>query len=242
MGFTDANAAKQIDWEKQFDAQLKASNQDEWMKFLTSHPHHVGSPQDKANAEYMANLFKQWGYQTEIASYYVLFPTPKTRLLELLGSKPYKAKLEEPALAADKTSRTKSRTTTTLQCLFSGWRCNCRIGFCEPWVPADYEELERMGIDVKGKIVIAKYGGSWRGIKPKVAAEHGAIGCIIYSDPADDGYGQGDSYPEGGYRPKDGVQRGSVMDMPVYPGDPLTPDIGATKDANDWIEKMQLLL
>jgi len=102
MGFTDSNARKELDWEKQFDEQLKASNQDEWMKFLTSHPHHVGSPQDKINAEYIANLYKQWGYQTEIASYYVLFPTPKTRSLELLGSKPFKAKLEEPALAADK--------------------------------------------------------------------------------------------------------------------------------------------
>ena len=100
MGFTDANAAKQMDWEKQFDAQLNAKNLDTWMQFLTSHPHHVGSPQDKANAEYMANLFKPWGYQTEIASYYVLFPTPKYRLLELTGSKPYKAKLEESALKA----------------------------------------------------------------------------------------------------------------------------------------------
>ena len=88
-----------------------------------------------------------------------------------------------------------------------------------------------MGIDVKGKIVIAKYGGSWRGIKPKVAYEHGAVGCLIYSDPLDDGYAQGDVYPEGAFRPKDGVQRGSVMDMPVYPGDPLTPGVGATKDA-----------
>src|SRR6266550_1293504 len=108
MGFTDANATKQLDWEKQFDAQLNAKNQDEWMQFLTSHPHHVGSPQDKANAEYMANLFKQWGYQTEIASYYVLFPTPKFRSLELLGSKPFKAKLEESTLAADKTSGQKA--------------------------------------------------------------------------------------------------------------------------------------
>jgi N-acetylated-alpha-linked acidic dipeptidase len=103
--------------------------------------------------------------------------------------------------------------------------------FVNRGIPADYEELERMGVDVKGKIVIAKYGGSWRGIKPKVATEHGAIGCIIYSDPEDDGYVQGDVYPEGAFRPKDGVQRGSVMDMPVYPGDPLTPGVGATKDA-----------
>ena len=231
MGFTEANAAKQIDWEKKFDAQLKASNQDEYMRFLTSHPHHVGSPQDKANAEYMANLFTQWGYQTEIASYYVLFPTPKLRLLELTGANPYKAKLEEPSLAADKTSAQKSEQLPPYNAYSADGDVTAELVFVNRGVPADYEELARRGIDVKGKIVIAKYGGSWRGIKPKVAAEHGAIGCIIYSDPEDDGYAIGDTYPEGGFRPKNGVQRGSVMDMPVYPGDPLTPDVGATKDA-----------
>ena len=231
MGFTDANAAKQLDWEKQFDAQLNAQNQDTWMKFLTSNPHHVGSAKDKANAEYMANLFKQWGFDTQIATYYVLFPTPKTRVLELLGSKPYKAKLEEPALLEDKTSGQKAEQLPTYNAYSADGDVTAELVFVNRGIPADYEELERMGIDVKGKIVIAKYGGSWRGIKPKVAAEHGAIGCIIYSDPEDDGYAAGDTYPEGPFRRKDGVQRGSVMDMPVYPGDPLTPDVGATKDA-----------
>lgn len=231
MGFTDADAAKQVDWEKQFDALLKASNQDEWMKFLSSHPHHVGSPQDKANAEYMANLFRSWGYQTEIVSYWPLFPTPKTRVLELLGSKPYKAKLEEPTLAADKTSGQKAEQLPTYNAYSADGDVTAELVFVNHGIPADYEELEKMGVDVKGKIVIAKYGGSWRGIKPKVAYEHGAIGCIIYSDPEDDGYAQGDVYPEGAFRPKDGVQRGSVMDMPVYPGDPLTPDYAATKEA-----------
>jgi len=231
MGFTEANAAKQIEWEKQFDAQLSAQNQDTWMKFLTSNPHHVGSAKDKVNAEYMANLFKQWGYQTEIATYYVLFPTPKTRVLELLGSKPYKAKLEEPSIPEDKTSGQKAEQLPTYNAYSADGDVTAELVFVNRGIPADYEELERMGVDVKGKIVIAKYGGSWRGIKPKVAAEHGAIGCIIYSDPEDDGYVAGDTYPEGPFRRKDGVQRGSVMDMPVYPGDPLTPDIGATKDA-----------
>lgn len=231
MGFTDADASKQVSWEKQFDAQLDAKNLDTWMKFLSSHPHHVGSPQDKANAEYMANLFKQWGYQTEIDTYYVLFPTPKTRVLELLGSKPYKAKLEESTIPEDKTSGQKSEQLPGYNAYSADGDVTAELVFVNRGVPADYEELERMGVDVKGKIVIAKYGGSWRGIKPKVAYEHGAIGCIIYSDPADDGYVQGDVYPEGPFRPKDGIQRGSVMDMPVYPGDPLTPGIGATKDA-----------
>ena len=231
MGFTDSGATTQLAWEKQFDAQLSAANMDTWMQFLTSHPHHVGSPHDKANAEYMANLFKQWGYQTEILTYYPLFPTPKTRVLELLGSKPYKAKLEEPALKEDKTSGQKAEQLPTYNAYSADGNVTAELVFVNRGIPADYEELERMGIDVKGKIVIAKYGGSWRGIKPKVAAEHGAVGCIIYSDPEDDGYARGDVYPQGPFRRNDGVQRGSVMDMPVYPGDPLTPNVGATKEA-----------
>ena len=231
MGFTDTNAANQIDWEKQFDALLSTKNVDIWMQFLSSHPHHVGSPQDKANAEYIANLFKQWGYQTEIASYYVLFPTPKTRLLELIGNKPFKARLEEPTLKEDKTSGQKTEQLPSYNAYSADGDVTEELVFVNYGIPSDYDELERMGIDVKGKIVIAKYGGSWRGIKPKVAYEHGAVGCIIYSDPEEDGYTQGDVYPEGSFRPKAGVQRGSVMDMPVYPGDPLTPGVGATKDA-----------
>lgn len=231
MGFTDADAAKQLDWEKQYDAQISAAKQDEYMKFLSSHPHHVGSPQDKANAEYIANLFRSWGYQTEIASYYPLFPTPKTRVLEIVGDKNYKPKLQEPAIPEDKTSGQISEQLPTYNAYSADGDVTAELVFVNRGVPADYDELARMGVDVKGKIVIAKYGGSWRGIKPKVAYEHGAIGCIIYSDPADDGYGAGDTYPKGAFRSKDGVQRGSVMDMPVYPGDPLTPDVGATKDA-----------
>ena len=231
MGFTTPNAEKQADWERQFDAQLNPQNLDTWMQFLTSHPHHVGSPHDKANADYMLNLFKSWGYDAKIETYNVLFPTPKTRVLELLGAKPYKAKLEESTLAEDKTSGQKSEQLPTYNAFSADGDVTAELIFVNRGIPADYEELEKMGIDVKGKIVIAKYGGSWRGIKPKVAAEHGAIGCIIYSDPADDGYAQGDVYPVGPFRPKDGVQRGSVMDMPVYPGDPLTPNVGATANA-----------
>jgi len=185
-GFTDTNAGKQRDWEKQFDAQLNPGDQAIWMKFLAARPHHVGSLQDKLNAEYLADLFKSWGYQTEIVSYYVLFPTPKTRVLELLGSKPYKAKLEEPGLKEDKTSGQKSEQLPTYNAYSADGEVTAGLVFVNRGIPADYEELERMGVDVKGKIVIAKYGGSWRGIKPKVAAEHGAVGCLIYSDPEDD--------------------------------------------------------
>jgi N-acetylated-alpha-linked acidic dipeptidase len=209
IGFSDANAAKQINWETQFDAALDPKSQDTWMQYLTSHPHHVGSIQDKLNAEYMANLFKSWGYQTELA----------------------KAKLQESTLKEDRTSGQKSEQLPTYNAYSADGDVTAELVFVNRGIPADYEMLERMGVSVKGKIVIAKYGGSWRGIKPKVAAENGAIGCIIYSDPADDGYSQGDVYPQGPFRPKDGVQRGSVMDMPVYPGDPLTPGIGSIEGA-----------
>ncbi|HSU28802.1 MAG TPA: hypothetical protein VLJ68_10495, partial [Chitinophagaceae bacterium] len=171
MGFNETNAPKETDWEKQFDAQIKSSNMDEWMRFLSSHPHHVGSPQDKANAEYMLNLFKQWGYQAEIATYYVLFPTPKTRMLELLGAKPYKAKLDEGILKEDKTTGQKTEQLPSYNAYSADGDITAELVFVNRGIPADYDELERMGVDVKGKIVIAKYGGSWRGIKPKVAAE-----------------------------------------------------------------------
>ncbi len=231
MGFTDSRAGQQLGWEKQYDAQLSPANLDTWMKQLSARPHHIGSPGGKANAEYMAGLFRQWGYKVEITNYSVLFPTPKTRVLELLGAKPYKAKLEEPALAADRTSGQRFEQLPSYNAYSADGDVTAELVFVNRGIPADYEELERMGISVKGKIVIAKYGGSWRGIKPKVAYEHGAVGCLIYSDPADDGYVQGDTYPDGPFRPKEGAQRGSVMDMPVYPGDPLTPGIGATRDA-----------
>jgi len=232
MGFKEVNSAKQLYWEKQFDARLSAQNMDSWMHFLTSHPHHVGSPQDKANAEYMAGLFRQWGYQTSVETYEVLFPTPKIRLLELQGKNSFKAKLEEPSLKEDKTSGQRSEQLPSYNAYSSDGDVTAGLVFVNRGVVEDYEELEKMGIDVRGKIVIAKYGGSWRGIKPKLAYQHGAVGCIIYSDPQDDGYARGDVYPVGAFRPKEGVQRGSVMDMPVYPGDPLTPGIGATKNAS----------
>jgi N-acetylated-alpha-linked acidic dipeptidase len=231
MGFKDSAATRQLLLEHQFDASLRNADLDSNMKFLSSRPHHVGSEKGKINAEYIAALFRQAGFETSIETYQVLFPTPKNRLLELLSAKPFKAKLEEPAIAEDHTSNQKTEQLPTYNAYSADGDVTAELGFVNRGVPADYEELERMGIDVKGKIVIAKYGGSWRGIKPKVAAEHGAIGCIIYSDPADDGYTRGDVYPAGPFKNKDGAQRGSVMDMPVYPGDPLTPGIGATASA-----------
>ena len=230
-GFTKEGADAQFKMEQQFDSQVNAQNLDQWLKFLTSHPHHVSSPQGKANAEFMRDKFRNWGYEAEIVSYKILFPFPKTRLLEMTGPVKFTAKLAEPALKEDGTSSQISEQLPVYNAWSPDGDVTGELVYVNYGIPDDYEQLERIGIDVKGKIVIAKYGGSWRGIKPKVAQEHGAIGCLIYSDPQEDGYSQGDVYPKGPYRPKDGAQRGSVMDMPVYPGDPLTPGVGATEDA-----------
>jgi N-acetylated-alpha-linked acidic dipeptidase len=231
LGFDRDGAERQRTLEKQFDSLLRRDNLREWMKRLSAWPHHVGSPYGKDNAEFIAGLFRSWGYQTEIERFDVLFPTPKTRLLEMTSPEKFRAKLDEPALKEDATSGQKSEQLPTYNAYSIDGDVTGQLVYVNYGVPQDYEELERRGIDVKGRIVLARYGGSWRGIKPKVAAEHGAIGCIIYSDPRDDGYYSGDVYPKGAWRNEDGAQRGSVVDMPVYPGDPLTPGIGAIPNA-----------
>lgn len=230
-GYSSQAATTEVALEEQFDALLNPRNLDTWMKRLAARPHHLGSPYGKQNAEYMRDLFKSWGYDAEIETYKVLFPTPKVRVLELVAPTRFRAALAEPALKEDATSGQLKEQLPTYNAWSADGDVTGELVFVNYGVPADYEELERMGIDVKGKIVIAKYGGSWRGIKPKVAQEHGAIGCLIYSDPMEDGYFQGEVYPAGSYRGKHGVQRGAVMDLPVRPGDPITPGVGATADA-----------
>jgi N-acetylated-alpha-linked acidic dipeptidase len=201
------------------------------MKRMSAQPHHLGSKYDKENAKFMEDRFKSWGYKTEIAEFEVLFPTPKTRIVEMTGPEKFTLKLNEPALKEDATSSQQKDQLPTYNAYSIDGDVKGPLVYVNYGTPADYEELERRGIDVKGKIVISRYGGSWRGIKPKVAAEHGAIGCLIYSDPKNDGFYQGDTYPKGPWRSENGVQRGSVMDMPLHPGDPLTKGIGATKSA-----------
>jgi N-acetylated-alpha-linked acidic dipeptidase len=202
----------------------------EYMKHLSAEPHHVGSDYDKQNAEFIRDKFKSWGLDAKIEEFDVLFPTPKERILEMIEPARFRAVLKEPTVAEDEDSSDENQLPTYNAYSGDG-DVTGQLVYVNYGVPADYDELQKMGVDVKGKIVIARYGASWRGIKPKVAYEHGAIGCIIYSDPKDDGYYQGDVYPLGPYRPEQGVQRGSVMDMPIHPGDPLTPGIGAVKSA-----------
>jgi N-acetylated-alpha-linked acidic dipeptidase len=231
LGFEESHAADQRKIETQFDSYLKAENLREWMKRLSARPHHVGSPYDKENAEFLASLFQSWGYDTQIEQFKVLFPTPKTRVLEMLAPEPYKAGLAEPTVEGDSTSSQHDEQLPTYNAYSTDGDVTGELVYVNYGVPKDYEELKLRGIDVKGKIVIARYYGAWRGVKPKVAAEHGAIGCIIYTDPSGDGYRYGDAYPKGGWRSEDSVQRGSVMDFTEHDGDPLTPFIGATENA-----------
>jgi N-acetylated-alpha-linked acidic dipeptidase len=188
-------------------------------------------PYDKDNADFIAGLFRSWGYETSIEQYDVLFPTPKTRLLEMTAPAKFTAKLDEPSLKEDATSGQKSQQLPVYNAYSADGDVTAQLVYANYGAQADYTELERRGIDVRGKIVIVRYGNVFRGIKPKIAFEHGAIGCIIYSDPHDDGYFTGDVYPNGAARPENGAQRGSVADLPLYPGDPLTPDVGSTADA-----------
>ena len=226
-GFTAEAARAQREWEAKFRALPGTANLREYVRKLSARPHHVGSPYDRENAEWLLAQLRGWGLDARIETFQVLFPTPKERVVEMVAPERFTARLEEPAVAVDPTSGQKAEQLPTYNAYSADGDVTGRLVYVNYGVPGDYEQLDRLGISVKGAIVIARYGGSWRGIKPKVAAEHGAVGCLIYSDPRDDGYFQGDAFPKGPYRPRDGVQRGSVVDMPIYPGDPLTPDVGA---------------
>jgi N-acetylated-alpha-linked acidic dipeptidase len=231
LGFSDASSKTQREWEEKFKAIPQPANMRAAMQRLTAHPHHVGSPYDKDNAEWILAQLKSYGLDAHIESFDVLFPTPIDRAVELVSPTHFVAKLQEPALPQDPTSNQKAEALPTYNAYSIDGDVTAPLVYVNYGIPADYDELARHNISVKGAIVIARYGGSWRGIKPKVAAEHGAVGCLIYSDPRDDGYAGGTVFPNGPMRPADGVQRGSVADMPLYPGDPLTPGVGATKDA-----------
>src|SRR5256884_457176 len=230
-GYSTDAAKAERDWEAKLRAIPSPDSLREYMRRLSARPHHVGSPYDKDNAEWILAKFKSFGLDGRIETFDVLFPTPKERVGGLVAPTKFVANLQEPPVAGAPPSSRLAEQLPTYNAYSIDGDVTAPLVYVNYGVPADYEQLERMGISVKGAIVIARYFGSWRGIKPKVAAEHGAVGCIIYSDPREDGYAHGEVYPQGPWRPKDGVQRGSVMDMPLYPGDPLTPGIGATKDA-----------
>jgi N-acetylated-alpha-linked acidic dipeptidase len=228
LGFSAADTATELALEKRFQAIPDPARMRANMQLLSARPHHVGSAYDKQNAEWILAQYQKYGWDAHIETFQVLFPTPKLRLLEMPG---YRAKLTEPAVSGDPTSAQQAEQLPTYNAYSPDGDVSAPVVYVNYGVIEDYEELALHGISVKGAIVIARYGHSWRGIKPKLAAEHGALGCIIYSDPADDGYSVDTVFPAGPMRPAPGVQRGSVLDAPLYPGDPLTPGVGATPDA-----------
>lgn len=231
VGFDEASSARQRETEALLDAAIDPQEMDGWLRQMSSQPHHVGSPKSRENAEFIADLLGSWGYEVEIAEYRVLLPTPRVREIELLSPTRFTASMREDSLEEDPSTFVRDDLLAPYNAFSVDGEAEGELVFVNYGIPEDYETLERYGIDVTGKIAIAKYGRSWRGIKPKLAAEKGAIATIIYSDPADDGYGKGDAYPKGPFKHESGVQRGSVMDMPTYPGDVLTPGRGATRNA-----------
>jgi len=226
-GYSTQNSKNERSWERKFRALPQPDKLRAYMQRLSARPHHVGSPYDQDNAQWILAQFKSWGLDAHIESFDVLFPTPKKRLLELIAPTHFVAKLQEPAVAVDPTSSQQNEQLPTYNAYSIDGDVTAPLVYVNYGLPEDYEKLEGLGISVKGAIVIARYYNSWRGMKPKVAAEHGAIGCLIYSEPRDDGYFYDDVFPKGPMRPRDGVQRGSVMDFPSsFPGDPRTFDRG----------------
>ncbi|MFH0991617.1 MAG: transferrin receptor-like dimerization domain-containing protein [bacterium] len=217
--------------EATFRSFPKPENIRSYVQKMSVRPHHVGTAYTREIVDWMKATITQWGLNARVDTFEVLFPTPKERIVELVEPTRFKAKLQEPIVTKDQTSVHQNEQLPTYNAYSIDGDVMAPLVYVNYGITEDYQQLERLGISVKGCIVIARYGASWRGIKPKLAAEHGAVGCIIYSDPRDDGYFQGDMFPDGPFRPRDGVQRGSVMDMPLYPGDPLTPGIGATAGA-----------
>lgn len=230
-GFFGNSSAAEQNWEQKFRAIPSPQNMIADMKLLAAHPHHVGSPYDKYDGEWLLAQYKKFGWDAHIETFRVLFPTPKFRLLEMVSPTHFVAQLREPPVPGDPTSYQQKEQLPTYNAYSPDGDVTAPLVYVNYGVPEDYDTLARMGISVKGAVVIARYGHSWRGIKPKLAAQHGAVGCIIYSDPRDDGYYQGDVFPKGPYRPSQGVQRGSVAKMEIYPGDPLTPGVGADEHA-----------
>jgi len=217
--------------ERNFDAMINPAEQLQWLQQMSSEPNQVGSPHDKANADFELAMFKQWGWDAHIERFDVLYPTPISTTVELVSPERITLGGQEPPVPQDPSSAHMAGALPPYVAYQGDGDVTAPVVYVNYGMPDDYDALAQRGIDVRGKIILARYGAGWRGLKPRLAQEHGAIGCLIYSDPADDGYEEGDPYPTGGARPPGGVQRGSVADMTTFPGDPLTPGIGATANA-----------
>ena len=230
-GFSPEAARTQRAWEERFQAIPDPDSLRAWMHRLAAEPQFLGSAYGLDNSRWLVEKFRSWGWEAELNEYRVLFPTPRERVLELVAPTRFRATLREPALPGDPYTGRQAEHLPSYNVYSVDGDVTAPLVFVNYGLPEDYAQLERMGVSVRGAIVLAKYGRSWRGIKPKLAAERGAVATLIYSDPADDGYALGLPYPDGPMRPEQGVQRGSVMELPVRPGDPLTPYVGSTPGA-----------
>jgi N-acetylated-alpha-linked acidic dipeptidase len=228
---TATTIAQSTSWDEKFRALPQPANIRATMQRLAARPNHVGSPHNKENAEWMLAQFKAWGWDAQIERFDVLFPTPKERVLEMTEPSRFVAKLEEPTVPVDPTSSQKSEQLPVYNAYSIDGDVTAPLVYVNYGRVEDYDQLERMGVSARGAIVIVRYGGIFRGVKVKIASEHGAVGCLIYSDPRDDGYFGGAVFPNGPMRPSDGAQRGSVEDLATGSGDPLTPGIGAVPGA-----------
>jgi N-acetylated-alpha-linked acidic dipeptidase len=222
-GFSSDRAAAEQRWEEQFRALPNPKTAREHLRRLTIEPHIAGTKEDYATAVYVRDQLRSYGLSAELKEYEVWLNYPNTAsILELITTKRQRLSTREAIVPGDPTSSNPKITP-----IFNGYSASgdvtAPVVYANYGLPGDYDELKKAGVDVKGKIVIVRYGNSFRGVKAKVAEDHGAIGCIIYSDPEDDGYMQGDVYPKGPWRPVASGQRGSVQYLFDYPGDPLTP-------------------
>ncbi len=216
------------DLERTFRAVPDAAHMEAHHRAMTKEPHHAGTEAQRRTAEYYRARLAEWGYEAKIYEYQVYVPYPADREITLIAPDGrYQLTLDEPPIEMDADTRVKLDPIAGALPAYNAYSpsgdVTAELVYVNYGRPEDYDALTKLGVDVKGKIVLARYGQTWRGIKPKVAAERGAVGCLIFSDPVDDGFVKGAVYPDGPWRPHGAVQRGSVMDMPRYPGDPSTP-------------------
>ena len=221
-GFPPDQWKAEHDREEQAKAIPQAERLRIYMDRMAAKPHHAGSPGSKAVADYLTAQLNEWGFDTRVETFQALIPYPTTRTLEMTAPVRFRAKLAEPPIPED-ANTTQENQLPPFNAYGASGDVTAPLVYVNYGQPEDFEYLKKMGVDVKGKIAIARYGRSWRGLKAKLAQDNGAVGCLIYSDPREDGFFQSDVYPQGPMRPADGVQRGSVMDMALYPGDPLSP-------------------
>jgi N-acetylated-alpha-linked acidic dipeptidase len=229
-GFAPERVAAQRALEEKLQRVPDATSAQRHLRLLTAEPHMAGTEGSRRVADYILARLREYGFQAELARYRVWLPLPVEVSLQLVEPAEMELARAETPFEWDTTSYDAGAVMA-----FNGYSpsgdVTAPVVYANYGLPEDYAELERLGVDVGGKIVLVRYGRSFRGVKSKVAEERGAAGVIIYSDPADDGYAMGDPYPRGPWRPMSGIQRGSVLYIFQYPGDPLTPGVASTDDA-----------